>query len=81
MACYGLSFFLPFMAQVRSMQAMKTRKDKMRIYNLPYGSSKRGFFFPDIFYLTSIYLHSVILNISNKRNYNQLSQREKPKFC
>ena len=35
-------------------------------------------FFPDIFYLTSIHLHSVMLNISNKRNYNQLSQREKP---
>ena len=80
MACYGLSFFLPFMAQVRSMQAMKTRKDKMRIHNLPYESSKRVFFF-QISYLTSIYLHSVILNISNKRNYNQLSQREKPKFC
>ena len=36
------------------------------------------FFSPDIFYLTSIHLHSVILNISNKRNYNQLFQREKP---
>ena len=36
------------------------------------------FFFPIIFYLTSIHLHSVLLNISNKRNYNQLSQREKP---
>ena len=36
------------------------------------------FFFPNIFYLTSIHLHSVLLNISNKRTYNQLSQREKP---
>ena len=41
-AIYGLSFFLPFMAQVRSVQAMKTRKGKTRIHNLPYGPSKRG---------------------------------------
>ena len=74
MASYGLSFLLPFMAQVQSMQAMKTRKDKMRIHNLPYGTSKRGFFFPDIFYLTSIYLHSVILNISNKKLQSAVSK-------
>ena len=37
-----LSFFLPFMAQARSAWAMKTRKEKTRIHNLPYGPSKRG---------------------------------------
>ena len=41
-ASYGPSFFLPLMAQARSVQAMKTRKEKMRIHNLPYGPSKRG---------------------------------------
>ena len=41
-ASYGPSFFLPFMAQARSMRAMKTRKEKTRIHNLPYGLSKRG---------------------------------------
>ena len=41
-ASYGPSFFLPFMAQARSVQAMKTRKEKTRIHNLPYGPSKRG---------------------------------------
>ena len=35
-------FFLPFMAQTRSARAMKTRKEKTRIHNLPYGPSKRG---------------------------------------
>ena len=40
MASYGPSFFLPFMAQVRSVRAMKTRKEKTRIYNLSYGLSK-----------------------------------------
>ena len=35
-------FFLPFMAQARSARAMKTRKEKTRIHNLPYGPSKRG---------------------------------------
>ena len=39
---YGLSFLLPFMAQARSARAMKTRKEKTRIHNLPYGLSKRG---------------------------------------
>ena len=38
----GSSFFLPFMAQARSARAMKTRKEKTRIHNLPYGLSKRG---------------------------------------
>ena len=41
-ASYGPSFFLPFMAQARSARAMKTRKEKSRIHNLPYGPSKRG---------------------------------------
>ena len=41
-ASYGPSFFLSFMAQARSARAMKTRKDKTRIHNLPYGPSKRG---------------------------------------
>ena len=41
-ASCGPSFFLPFMAQARSARAMKTRKEKTRIHNLPYGSSKRG---------------------------------------
>ena len=39
---YGPSFFLPFMAQARSVRAMKTRKEETRIHNLPYGLSKRG---------------------------------------
>ena len=41
-ASYGPSFFLPFMAQVRSAWAMKTRKEKTRIHNLLYEPSKRG---------------------------------------
>ena len=41
-ASYGLSFFLPFMAQARGARAMKTRKKKTRIHDLPYGPSKRG---------------------------------------
>ena len=41
-ASYGPSFFLPFMAQAQSARAMKTRKEKTRIHNLPYGPSKRG---------------------------------------
>ena len=41
-ASYGPSFFLHFMAQARSAWAMKTRKEKARIHNLPYGLSKRG---------------------------------------
>ena len=41
-ASYGQSFFLPFMAQARSARAMKTKKEKTRIHNLPYGPSKRG---------------------------------------
>ena len=41
-AKYGPSFFIPFMAQARSARAMKTRKEKTRIHNLPYGPSKRG---------------------------------------
>ena len=41
-ASYGPSFFLSFMAQARSARAMKTRKEKTRIHNLPYGLSKRG---------------------------------------
>ena len=41
-ASYGPSFFLHFMAQARSARAMKTRKEKTRIHNLPYGLSKRG---------------------------------------
>ena len=41
-ASYGPSFFLPFMAQARKARAMKTRKEKTRIRNLPYGPSKRG---------------------------------------
>ena len=41
-ASYGPSFFLPFMAQVQSTRAMKTRKEKTRIHNLLYGPSKRG---------------------------------------
>ena len=41
-ASYGLSFFLPFMAQAQSTQAMKTRKEKMRIHNLLYGPSKQN---------------------------------------
>ena len=41
-ASYGPRFFLPFMAQVQSTRAMKTRKEKMRIHNLPYGLSKQG---------------------------------------
>ena len=40
MASYGPSFFLPFMAQARSARAMKTRKEKTKIHNLPYGPSK-----------------------------------------
>ena len=40
-ASYGPSFFLPFMAQVRSARAMKTRKEKTRIHNLPYGPRTR----------------------------------------
>ena len=34
-ASYGPSFFLPFMAQAQSARAMKTRKEKTRIHNLP----------------------------------------------
>ena len=34
MASYGLSFFLPFMAQARSVQAMKTRKEEMSIHTV-----------------------------------------------
>ena len=41
-ANYGPSFFLPFMAKARSAWAMKTRKEKTRIHNLPYGPSKQG---------------------------------------
>ena len=41
-ASYGPSFFLPFIAQARSARVMKTRKEKTRIHNLPYGPSKRG---------------------------------------
>ena len=41
-ASYGTSFFLPFMAQAQSTRAMKTRKEKTRIHNLPYGPSRRG---------------------------------------
>ena len=44
-ASYGPSFFLPFIAQARSVRAMKTRKEKMRIYNLPYGPSKHDLFY------------------------------------
>ena len=40
-ASYGPSFCLPFMAQARSAQAMKTRKEKTRIHNLPYGPRTR----------------------------------------
>ena len=40
-ASYGPSFSLPFTAQARSARAMKTRKEKTRIHNLPYGLSKR----------------------------------------
>ena len=36
-ASYGPNFFLPFRAW-----AMKTRKKKTRIHNLPYGPRKRG---------------------------------------
>ena len=39
---YGPSFSLAFMAQARSARAMKTRKEKTRIHNLPNGPSKRG---------------------------------------
>ena len=46
---YGPSFFLPFMAQARSARAMKTRKEKTRIHNLPYGPSKRGQY--DVYYM------------------------------
>ena len=36
-------FFLSFMIQARSAQAMETKKEKKtRIHNLPYGPSKRG---------------------------------------
>ena len=42
MVSYGLSFFLPFMAQAQSMWAMKTRNEKTRIHDLLYGLSKRG---------------------------------------
>ena len=41
-ASYVPSFFLPFMAKARSARAMKTRKEKTRIHNLPCGLSKRG---------------------------------------
>ena len=41
-ASYGPSFFLPFIAQARSVRAMKTGKEKTRIHNLSYGPSKRG---------------------------------------
>ena len=41
-ASYGSSVFLPFMAQARSARAMKTRKERTKIHNLPYGPSKRG---------------------------------------
>ena len=43
-ASYGQGCFLPFtcMAQARSAWAMKTRNEKTRIHNLPYGPSKRG---------------------------------------
>ena len=41
-ASYGPSFYLPFMAQARSAWAMKTKKEKTRMHNLPYGPSKRG---------------------------------------
>ena len=40
MASYGPSFFLPFMAQTQSVRAMKTRKEKVRIRNLPYGTEQ-----------------------------------------
>ena len=39
-ASYGLSFFLPFMAQAQSVQAMKKRKEKTRIHNLHDGPTK-----------------------------------------
>ena len=35
-------FFFIFMAQVRSVWAMKKRKEKTRIHNLLYGRSKQG---------------------------------------
>ena len=33
-------FSLPFMAQARSARAMKTRKEKTKIHNLPYEANK-----------------------------------------
>ena len=39
-ASYGPSFFPSFYGP--SARAMKTRKEKMKIQNLPYGPSKRG---------------------------------------
>ena len=42
-ASYGPSFSLPFMAQARSTRAMKTRKEKTKIHDLPYGPSKTRF--------------------------------------
>ena len=41
-ASYGPRIFLPFMAQAHSARAMKTRKEKTRIHNLPYEPSKQG---------------------------------------
>ena len=41
-ASYRPGFLLPFMAQAQSAWAMKTRKEKTRIHNLPYGPRKRG---------------------------------------
>ena len=35
-------FFLPFMAQAQNVQAMKIRKEKTRIHNLPDSPSKQG---------------------------------------
>ena len=47
-ASYGPSFFLPFIAQVRSARAMKTRKEKMRIHNLPYHQVRTATYGPGI---------------------------------
>ena len=41
-ASYGQVFFFPFKAQARSARAMKTRKEKTRIHDLPYGPTKRS---------------------------------------
>ena len=64
MASYGLHFFPSFYGQARSARAMKTRKEKTRIHNLPYGPSKRGQY--DVYYIALLII-SVLKRWSRAR--------------